>query len=129
MRDRATTAALLLGGVGIILGLGLMQQDIIWHGRALDGDTFVRQATHYRIASIDAPELPGHCRVGRACAPGNPYAAKQGLQWFLDRGIRCKELGPDYYRRTLVQCVTKSDADLGDEMINLGYAVPYRSYQ
>lgn len=40
-----------------------------------DGDTIRCGAERIRLLGIDAPELPGHCRSGRACAPGDPYGS------------------------------------------------------
>lgn len=90
---------------------------------AIDGDTFKFGGVHYRIAAIDAPELPGHCRVGRHCAPGDPFAAKRALQQYLDTGdVRCQPIGLDRYQRTLVTC-TINGTNLGDDLIALGYAI------
>jgi micrococcal nuclease len=48
--------------------------------RILDGDTFVcASGVRVRLRAIDAPEMPGHCRRGRQCAPGDPYASKAAL--------------------------------------------------
>ena len=45
-----------------------------------DGDTFrCMDGTRIRLSAIDAPEMPGACRPGRSCAPGNPYQAKATL--------------------------------------------------
>src|SRR3546814_18258674 len=46
---------------------------------ASDGDTIRCGSERIRLLGIDAPEMPGHCRKGRQCAPGNPRAAKAGL--------------------------------------------------
>jgi endonuclease YncB( thermonuclease family) len=92
---------------------------------ALDGDTFRVADRRYRIAGIDAPELPGHCRVGRHCVAGDPYAAKSALQFYLEQGVYCRATGVDVYHRTLVDCNTAAadtGADLGALLINLGYA-------
>jgi endonuclease YncB( thermonuclease family) len=96
-----------------------------WHGKALDGDTFVRAKLHYRLASIDAPELPGHCRPGRRCVSGDPWRSRRALQLELDRGIFCRAQGQDYYKRTLVRCTTLEHTDLGALLINEGMAEPY----
>lgn len=95
--------------------------------RAIDGDTFKLGANRYRLAYIDAPELPGHCRVGRQCVPGDPYAAKAQLQWMLDHDNLCHALGLDYYHRVLVQCFLRDadHLDFGENLINLGYAQEY----
>ena len=52
-----------------------------------DGDTFrCSNGTRVRLSSIDTPEMPGSCRQGRACAPGDPYAAKAALQRLIGGG-------------------------------------------
>lgn len=90
---------------------------------AIDGDTFKDGGQRYRIAAIDAPELPGHCRRGRNCVDGDPYASMRALQWFLDHGVSCRKLGSDRYGRTLVNCrVFGEEQDLGETLINLGFA-------
>jgi micrococcal nuclease len=96
---------------------------------ALDGDTFRWSGQRYRLAGIDAPELPGHCRGYRlahgTCAPGDPYASRAMLQSLLNAGIICTDLGPDYYHRRLVDCRTPDDADIGALLIASGNAIPY----
>ena len=96
-----------------------------WHPTALDGDTFVRAGTHYRLQGLDAPELPGHCGRGRHCAAGDPWASRRGLQAELSRGISCVEHGQDHYGRTLVRCQTAEGNDLSQTLINQGLAQPY----
>jgi endonuclease YncB( thermonuclease family) len=46
----------------------------------VDGDTLRCGDRRVRLYGIDAPELPGHCRPGRACTPGNPYASTDNLR-------------------------------------------------
>jgi micrococcal nuclease len=94
---------------------------------AIDGDTFrTADGRRYRLARIDAPEMPGHCRRGRRCVEGDPYAAKQALQWFLDDdNLVCKPVGTDYYRRTLVECLD-GGRSVNDSLIELGFAEVYR---
>lgn len=91
---------------------------------AIDGDTFKIEHRRYRLARIDAPEMPGHCRPGRHCVSGDPYAAKAALQRMIDQGVQCRALGLDYYRRTLVECRHHA-LDVGEQLIALGYAKPY----
>ena len=53
---------------------------------ALDGDTLRCGEERIRLIAIDAPELPGHCRRGRTCAPGDPFASHRALTAALRRG-------------------------------------------
>lgn len=93
---------------------------------ALDGDTFRLDGRHYRMSSIDAPELPGHCRRGRHCAPGNPYRSRHELQAKLSAGVFCRANGLDVYGRTLVTCWSRDGLNINDSMVEQGYAIPYR---
>lgn len=53
----------------------------------VDGDTIRCEGRgRIRLSGIDAPELPGHCRKGRLCAPGDPEAARLSLEWALRYG-------------------------------------------
>ncbi|MCU6455495.1 thermonuclease family protein [Sphingomonas sp. A2-49] len=66
-----------------------------------DGDTIRCDGERIRLLGIDAPELPGHCREGRACAGGNPYAARQSLADAMVGTIRIFRAGQDRFGRTL----------------------------
>ena len=46
----------------------------------IDGDTIAcATGPRIRLASIDAPELPGHCRTGRRCVGRLSPCAKEGI--------------------------------------------------
>ena len=68
-----------------------------------DGDTVRSGNERIRLLGIDAPELPGHCRKGRHCAPGDPYASKRELQRLVNTGgrVTIERHGKDRYGRTL----------------------------
>lgn len=68
--------------------------------RIADGDTFTcSSGVRVRLRAIDAPELPGHCRRGRQCAPGDPYASKRNLERLIaGRTLRCIADGRTYNR-------------------------------
>ncbi len=73
---------------------------------AIDGDTIrCGQRGHrisHRLLGIDAPELPGHCRTGRVCAPGDPFAARAALAAALNQGrVTVQSFGTDLYHRQL----------------------------
>lgn len=96
----------------------------------IDGDTFRLGESRYRLAHIDAPELPGHCRPGRICAPGDPYAARNALSWYLSQtSTYCHALGIDYYHRVLVECILKrstgDNISINAALVDQGYAIPY----
>jgi len=68
---------------------------------AVDGDTIRCGSERIRLTAIDAPEMPGHCRGGRDCAPGDPFASKQALQDDLRATLTIERLGVDRYGRTV----------------------------
>ena len=100
--------------------------------RALDGDTFVnRTGRHIRLARIDAPELPGHCRRGRICVNGDPWIAKDALQTMLDAGVvSCTPQDTDVYGRTIADCrVTNrlgNTLNISDILLESGLVGLYR---
>lgn len=48
-----------------------------------DGDTIRCGDERIRLIGIDAPELRGHCRPGRQCAPGDGKASARSLRQFI----------------------------------------------
>lgn len=92
--------------------------------RISDGDTFrcagVRQ--RIRIANIDAPELPGHCRAGRRCAPGDAIASTNALRVKLRGRVYVYPSGFDRYGRIVARVIVNG-RDVGEEMVRGGYAV------
>lgn len=78
------------------------------HCLAIDGDTLVCRVglkrLHLRLNGIDAPELPGHCRAGRHCAPGDPFASKANLAALVNgKRVHWIDLGTDHYGRTIAE--------------------------
>ena len=88
-----------------------------------DGDTFrCSNGTRVRLSSIDTPEMPGSCRPGRACAPGDPHAAKAALQRLIDgRTVQCQRVGMSY-NRVAAWC-SVNGLDLSCAMIRSGHAI------
>ena len=66
-----------------------------------DGDTIRCGAERIRLLGIDAPELAGHCRRGRACAPRDGPASKRSLATDMTGPITIERVGRDRYGRTL----------------------------
>ena len=77
-----------------------------------------------RLEGIDAPEMPGACRPGRDCTPGDPYASRDTLR-SLTRGrkVICTEQDRDRYGRIIARC-SAGGIDLSCAMIAAGQAVP-----
>lgn len=90
-----------------------------------DGDAIrcAGQERAMRLHAIDAPEIPGACRPGRQCTPGDPYAARDYLRSLTQgRTVRCEEKDVDAYGRRVVRC-TADGEDLACAMVAAGHAV------
>lgn len=69
---------------------------------AVDGDTLRCEGERVRLIGIDAPEMNGHCRPGRRCAPGDPIASKEALRHAVTgKPVMLERFGRDHYGRTL----------------------------
>lgn len=90
-----------------------------------DGDAIrcLGQSRSMRLYGIDAPEMPGACRPGRRCTPGDPLAARDHLR-DLTRGrkVMCETIDRDHYGRDVVRC-SADGVDLSCAMVADGYAV------
>ena len=90
--------------------------------RIIDGDTIHCGDRKVRLYGIDAPELPGHCRPGRKCTPGDPYASTANLERLAGSGsLQCAERDTDAYGRTVARCQA-GGTDLSCGQINGGFA-------
>lgn len=89
----------------------------------VDGDTLRCMDQRIRLIGIDAPEMPGHCRTGRTCAPGDAVASREHLVAITRTTVKCFPEGLDPYGRTLARCGV-AGADLSCSMIAAGHAIP-----
>lgn len=89
---------------------------------AVDGDTLRCGKERVRLLGIDAPEMPGHCRRGRECVPGDPFASRDALAAMLDRRLKMRRLGRDFYGRTLA-IVEARGRDLSCHQVRAGLAI------
>lgn len=79
--------------------------------KATDGDTVRCGQERVRIAEIDAPEMPGHCRKNRVCAPGNPHESRASARSFLAQGqVRVERYSVDHYGRTIGDVVVRGQS-------------------
>lgn len=121
-------AAAVVGGiVGVISpsALSFLQpgyNDTVSGCTVTDGDTIRCNGERIRLLGIDTPELPGHCREGRACVEGDPYAATQSLADALVGMIRINRAGEDRYGRTLAT-LSSDKGDLSCWQLQHGQAV------
>ncbi len=134
-RKRLSPVAVLVGAtcLGAIVGIGSTVEppastvtgEIISGCRATDGDTIRCGNERIRLLGIDAPELPGHCRPGRRCAPGDPVASANSLRSAMTGTRRINRVSTDHYGRTLAT-VTGDRGDLSCWQLSQGQA-SYRS--
>lgn len=76
-----------------------------------------------RLYAIDAPEMPGACRPGRQCTPGDPFAARDYLRALTaGKSVWCRQVDSDRYGRRILQCFA-DDIDLSCRMVRDGFAV------
>jgi endonuclease YncB( thermonuclease family) len=91
--------------------------------RVTDGDTIRCGALRVRLASIDAPEMPGHCRSGRTCVEGDPFASKASLERLMAAGAaRCHPTDTDRYGRIVAFC-SVAGQDLSCAQVQGGHAI------
>ncbi len=88
----------------------------------LDGDTFDCGGVRIRLAGIDTPEMPGHCRAGRTCTEGDPFAARDALAALTRGEVVCRQTDVDVYNRMVARCIA-SNVDLSCAMLDSGHAV------
>lgn len=104
---RHSWAALL--AVGLVAGTGFNQTNIsfakpiasttLMRCEAVDGDTLRCGQMRVRLSGVDAAELPGHCRAGRDCAPGDPFKHRLALERFVRTPVLVTPLKIDRYGR------------------------------
>jgi endonuclease YncB( thermonuclease family) len=89
----------------------------------VDGDTLNCQGRRIRLLGIDAPELPGHCRRGRPCVKGDPFASSEALQRLIGvSNLQIVVVGRDKYDRELAN-VYANGKNVACDLIDGGFAV------
>lgn len=93
--------------------------------RAIDGDTLRCGSIRIRLVGVDAAELPGHCRQGRICAPGDPYGQRRALAHLAVGPLTIVPLKIDKYQRMIARVRNANGSDLSCAMLAAG--ATYRS--
>lgn len=89
----------------------------------VDGDTIRVSGERIRLLGIDAPEMPGHCAMGRDCVPGDPFASTNNLARLMGSGpLDIERVGMDHYGRTLA-LVKAGNVDLSCGQLRNGFAI------
>jgi endonuclease YncB( thermonuclease family) len=127
LKEALVVAAIMLVAVfghHFYSGLGIGNGTIISCAapRVIDGDTLVCAGKTIRLAGIDAPEMPGHCRHGRSCVAGNPFLARSHLQSLASGEVICRAQKTDPYGRTVARCEAAGN-DLSCAMVEAKNAV------
>lgn len=110
-------AAFVGGAIGVAptlwerTGTAATYESLISGCHVTDGDTIRCGDERIRLLAVDAPELPGHCRAGRDCAPGDPFASTESLRTALSGTLTIDRVGKDHYDRTLAR-VASAKGDL-----------------
>ena len=87
-----------------------------------DGDTIRCGEERIRLLAIDAPEIAGRCRKGRACVAGDPVASTASLRLAMEKGpLSIIRIGQDRYGRTLAD-VWAGDTSLSCHQLATGHA-------
>lgn len=103
----------------LLLSIWTPQPDCV----AVDGDTLrCTQIGRVRLLGIDAPEMPGHCRKGRVCAPGDPKKSKAHLAKLIRGGVTIAPVTRDRYGRTVAQ-VYSGRGNVACEQLRAGLAI------
>ena len=93
-----------------------------------DGDTIRCGSKRIRLEGIDAPEMPGHCRPGRQCTPGDPYASQANLERLIGGSkVLCEQTDTDRYGRIVARCKAKGE-DLSCAQVRGGHAVKHYAW-
>ncbi len=111
----------------VALALPANAEVVSGQAHAVDGDTFVLNDNHVRLAGIDAPELDQTCqRDGQAWACGEE-AKRQLDSMIAGQTVYCQGEGVDQYGRLLGTC-SATRMNLNATMVEYGWATAYRAY-
>lgn len=130
LRLIATIAATTLASLGLVAGPSAraggdmpspsLSPIVVTNCRVIDGDTLRCGSIRIRLLGIDAAELPGHCRIGRHCAPGDPFAQQAVLRRLSAGPLTVHAVTQDRYGRLVATVRNARGIDLSCAMIAAG---------
>ena len=93
----------------------------------VDGDTLRVGGERVRLYGVDAPEMSQMCDAGWAKVACGQLAAQWLRSRVQGRSLRCSGLDIDRYGRLVARCRING-ADLGQSLVEAGWATAYRKY-
>lgn len=94
----------------------------------IDGDTLRFDKERVRLFGIDAPEGKQSCTRDRVPWLCGQEAAKYLRELVAGEYLSCAERNRDRYGRIVGVCTLADGRDLGQVMVEAGYALAYRQY-
>jgi endonuclease YncB( thermonuclease family) len=113
-------------GVSPLVAKDTQIGEISGRARVVDGDTLEISSQKIRLTGMDAPESDQVCRdeTERAYRCGREATEALG-RIVAGQNLVCRVTGTDRFRRLLAQCAVTGTADVGLEMVRLGWATIY----
>ena len=93
----------------------------------VDGDTLQVGGARVRLFGVDAPELSQMCGGGTSRVPCGQRAAQWLRSRVQGRTLQCAAADTDRYGRVVARCGIDG-ADLGQSIVESGWATAYRKY-
>jgi endonuclease YncB( thermonuclease family) len=125
-QSAVAVACLFALGVSPVVAKDAHVGEIAGRARVVDGDTLEISSHKIRLAGMDAPESDQVCRDESEKAYRCGHEAAEALGRIVaGQNLVCRVRGTDRYRRLLAQCAVTGTADVGLEMVRLGWATIY----
>lgn len=93
--------------------------------KVVDGDSLEYGKTRIRLIDIDAPELFQKCYDENNKSYECGKRATEVLKSYVERGIICKKVAIDKYKRSLMECFDRKNENINQKMVLSGWAVAY----
>lgn len=91
----------------------------------VDGDSLELKNLRIRLIDIDAPELFQECYDENNNMYKCGETAKKKLKSYVTKGITCRKVAVDIYKRSLMECFDEANKSINQKMVLNGWAVAY----